>query len=337
MLKKRLFIFLIFTIVSLCLLIYSGPCLQGAKNGINLCFSIVIPSLFPFTVCALIISESGFLEKINNKFLNSTNFPIIDAFIFIFSLIGGFPIGAKLINNSYIKCNITKSKADAMLAYCVNSGPAFIIVAIGSGILKDKRLGIVLFSANLLSTVTLFALISFIYKGNQKNKRLLIKDKTFAEIFVNCTYDATKAMGLICAFVILFSTIIEFLNSILKPTYINRVLISFLEITNGVSILDNIYLIAFLLGFSGICVHFQVLSMCSAVKIKYLKFFILHGIINTAYTLIIIKTFKISISAASKNNNYSIMFSERSVIFGIIFMLLSVAFICSVNTKKNIL
>ena len=62
----------------------------------------------------------------------------------------------------------------------------------------------------------------------QKRKRLLIKDKTFAEIFVNSTYEATKAMGLICAFVILFSTIIEFLNSMLKPTNINRIIISLL-------------------------------------------------------------------------------------------------------------
>ena len=339
MLKKRLFIFFIFTIVSLCLLIYSGPCLKGAKNGIELCFSVVIPSLFSFTVCALIISESGFIEKLNNKFLYKKDFPIIDAFIFVFSLLGGFPIGAKLINNSYIKNNITKSKAEAMLSYCVNSGPAFIIVAIGNGILHDKRLGLVLFCANFLSSSTLFMIISLLYKGKQKRKRLLIKDKTFAEIFVNSTYEATKAMGLICAFVILFSTIIEFLNSMLKPTNINRIIISLLEITNGVTMLENIYLIAFLLGFSGICVHFQVLSMCGAVRIKYIKFLIfriMHGIMNTAYTFIITTVFKISISTVSNNNDFSIMFSERSMVFGIIFILLSVAFICSVNTKNNI-
>lgn len=340
MFKRRLFVFLIFALASASLLVYSGPCLEGAKLGLQLSYSVVVPSLFPFTVCAIMISECGVFEKINNFLIKrNCNLPINESFTLLFSLIGGFPIGAKLINNNYIKGNISKKHAETMLSYCVNSGPAFIIVAIGSGVLLNKTLGLILLASNTLSALSLYMFSNIHYKREPTNKYSKNICKSFSDIFVNSTYDATKSMCLISAFVVLFSAIINILTSILTPSNFNKLIISSLEITNGVTLINNIYIIAFLLGFSGFCVHFQVLSMCSNLKPNYIKFIthrFIHGIMNILYTLIIVKIFKVTVPTISNTQSFSYTFSEHSILFGFIFIGLSLIFIGSVNSKNNI-
>lgn len=332
----KLFLLVIFAILSTCLLVFSGPGSDGAILGLKLSYKVIIPSLFPFTVCALIIYECIFSLKLKCKSFNRIN----EILIYIISLFGGFPVGAKLIEKSYANKSISKQNAEYMLSFCVNSGPAFIIIAIGNGILSNVKLGYLLFSANILTSLTFF-IFYLLYAPKNKFYSQNIATKSISDTLVSSTYDATQSILLVSAFVVLFSSIISLIKGIFKENIIRNIILSLLEITNGIALTEhNIYFIAFLLGFSGICVHFQVMSMCRVLKPNYLKFLlfrIMHGAINIFYTKELTKIFRISVNTVSTSGVLSFDFSEHSMLFGILFIALSIAFMISINKGHNIL
>ena len=331
---KSLFIVVIFACLSTSLIVFSGESNSGATDGLKLCYNVVIPSLFPFTVFSLIIFESGFFERLNiNK-----NFE--ELFIFFLSIIGGFPVGAKIINNAYKRKNLTKKNAELMLGYCVSSGPSFIILSLGSQILNNKLIGYILFISNLTANLIIMITLSKFKEINTEMIKSKSGSKPFSEIFVNSTYDATLSIISICAYVTLFSTIISVINKMFGENAIKKSLLPLLEITNGVTITDNIYYIAFLMGFGGFCVHIQILTMCSDLKPNYLKFFAfrtLHGTLLIIITKLFLFFYKIDVSALSDNSKLTYIFSENSTFFGICLITLSIAFILSVNRKNNII
>ncbi len=325
-----------FACLSTTLLVFSGSGSSGAMNGLKLCYNVVIPSLFPFSVFSLIIFECGFFDRVKLKLGSKYNFEEIS--IFILSCVGGFPVGAKLINNSYKRNSIKKRNAELMLGYCASSGPSFIILSVGSQILNNKMLGYVLFISNFLSNIVIMIILRNFKEKDITSKPVKIQSKSFSEVFVNATYDAIEAILSICAYVVLFSTIISVANEIFDENNFKTVFLSMLEITNGVLLNTNIFSIAFLLGFGGICVHLQILSMCRDLKPKYVNFFfyrIFHGLLLCIFTKIIISVFNIKISVSNSNIIATYRFSEISTFFGICMITLSVAFLISVSRKSN--
>ena len=64
---------------------------MGVAKGLYISGNVIIPSLFPFGVIVLIILRS------NIKILPDT------VFVFLLSIIGGYPVGAQLIEEIYKK------------------------------------------------------------------------------------------------------------------------------------------------------------------------------------------------------------------------------------------
>lgn len=86
---------------------FSKECSKGAENGIGLCLSTLVPSLFPFMVLASYITDSGLAEKIGRhlSWLTKPLFGLDGCFAsaIILSLVGGYPVGAKTVNSLYKK------------------------------------------------------------------------------------------------------------------------------------------------------------------------------------------------------------------------------------------
>ena len=308
----------------LVIIIFSAESLVGALNGIKICYSIIVPSIFPLTVVSLMLYESNILKEYSNLT------------IYFMSLISGFPVAAKLIEGAYNNGNISKRNAELMLCYCLNSAPAFIVSSVGVGILLDIKLGFMFLISNFIASLILM-LITIPFKETITSTKCTTREnKSFSDAFVKSTYDATNTMLSICGFIVLFSAIIEILKSISDE--INP-LLSFLEITNGIVLADgSVYLIAFLIGFAGLSVHFQILSICKTLKPRYVLILIskiIHGILMVIFSKIFIKIFDLSVYTSSSAIRQTYKFSEISVFFGIAFICLSVLFIISVSKEYN--
>lgn len=322
--RKYLFVILILLIYTVSLAVFPSASSNGALSGIKMCCSIIIPSLFPFTVAALIIFEYI------SKGIKPNNY---SAIIMIFSFIGGYPVGSKLIENTYSSGIISKKKAELMLGYCVNSGPSFIIIFVGSSVLKSKLLGFVLLLSNLLSSIIIFLIYRKLEKSDDKIVKGKIEILHFSDSFVKATYDAAYSMIGICAFVVLFSSIIGTITEIFSFEII-KPLTMILEVSNGIiQAKGDVLMISFLLGFAGFSVHFQILSLCNKLRPNYMLFLfsrVFHGLLSTGITYLIIKSFKISIPTLLPNT-YSVTVSEKTLLFSLFLMLTSIIFMVSIS------
>jgi hypothetical protein len=140
----------------------------------------------------------------------------------------------------------------------------------------------------------------------------------------------------------LFSSFISLLNNapFILNKFIKSILISFLEISQGIKAsfgFENKYICSFLLGFSlgfsGLCVIFQIFSVCDnrpLNKIKFVALKILQGALLGVVTTIYAHFFEIestiSVSYTKGNLTFISTLSLIVVIYFLIFKIKSEIF-----------
>lgn len=341
MIKKSVLIGIVSLFVLIVFLLFPNEMLLAAASGISICGKIIIPSLFPFTVLALILFNSGFAFVLG-KLLNPVSLKVfgLDGHLFaivIMSFIGGFPVGAKLVNQSVKNELITEKTANRMLYYSVNPGPAFVIIGIGEAIFHRTDIGIIIYISNLITSLILCLICSF--KERKSINKLTIEKskKTYiADTFVNSVADACSSIISICGFVILFSTIIGVLLSVFPVENI-KPLIALLEISNGTVLYSrNIYILSFLTAFSGFCVHAQIMSVSKNFRVRYIPFMLVRifsGILSVLFTFIMIKIFKPSITTLAINADYIFDLSAETIVLSAALIFMSMTLLISVKQK----
>lgn len=334
---KSLFYLTIACCACTCILAFPYASTRGISKGIELCLSVIIPSLYPFTVCSMVIFE--YIVHINVKHNSAIKFISgLDAELFIIyflSCVGGYPIGAMLIENEFKENRISKKDCETLLYFCVNSAPSFTITIIGSILYKSTLLGMIIYFSGISASLIISRIVSNKIRYTRKPKPQNFTSRNFSEILISKTYDSVRSMVCICSLIVLFSSIIELIKSFAPNNKVTEILLSLLEITSGIYNSDkNIYCIAFLSGFAGFCVHFQILSICNELKPNYAKLFasrLIHGSLTASITFIAVKLFKISIPTLSHKIDFTIKVSEYSSFFALLLLITSVLFIVSVN------
>lgn len=329
-------------IVIFMLLIVSNPepCKRGVVNGLLLCGRVIIPSLFPFTVCVLFLVKNNFLSylkplsKVTSYLfnLNSEQFSLV-----LLSFIGGYPIGAKLLNEAVTFKKISPEKASVMLNFCINAGPAFIITAVGNSVFNMRKIGILLYISHLSASFIICLLSREKLKDKNETKISKNPNSNIADDFVISVSNASSAMINICCFVILFSCINAFILPLCKGSEVLTFLCGMLETTNALTLTKNIYLISFFLGFSGICVWLQVLSLCKNIKIKIIPFIlcrILHGALSFIFTYILLKIFKITLPTLSNHQFFSTQLLYSTPALAVSMVITGIVFVVTLTTRK---
>lgn len=339
--KSFLNIVLIVSVLFLIYILISNPalCKMGVATGVLLCGRVIIPSLFPFTVCVLFLMNSGALMGLKSLFRFKKRDSFERFFIVLLSFIGGYPIGAKLLGNAVAEKSISPKRAGNMLNFCVNAGPAFIISAIGCGILNSKKTGIILLASHILSGIVLILISNLKLSDYDCHNRLKYPKLNIADSFVKSVADASATVLNICGFVILFSAINGYLNYYSENISAIKSVALLLEITNAVTITNNVYLISFLLGFGGISVWCQVISVFGRIKFSFIKFLIfriLHGVLSVGFTVLLLKIFPVNVAVFSnvKSTTFTYFYSTAAV--GISMLVMGLVFIISVSGKKYV-
>ncbi len=343
MVKKIIKYLAVVGVLGLSVLIVKEPevCRDGAFSGILICGKIIIPSLFPFTMCVLFITRSGILSKL--KSLNHITNMLLglnsnETGLMILSFLGGYPVGAKLLSNAVQRGEMSSKRAGVMLMFCINAGPAFIVIAVGSGILHSKKLGYILLLCHILGSVVL-CFISAIRLKKEKSfeSGFVTPTVNAADNFVLSAAEASASVMGICSFVILFSVInsyVKYFSSIFPQL---KIIALVLEVTNAVTMTNNLYIITFLLGFSGVCVWCQILSVSGEIKINYIEFIIcriLHGLISSFFLYIILKVFKVSVETVALGENFKIEYIYSTPVLSVSMLLMCIVFAISVMSKK---
>lgn len=325
---KRGFFTLIFLVFAALLILNHEICAQSVAQSVVICSRVLIPSLFPFSVCVLFLMKSGVAGK--NQGLS----------VLIFSMLGGYPIGAKLINSAVQNGELSREDGGKMLNFCVNAGPAFIVSAVGGGILNSKSAGTVLLISHILSS--LLICLFYRFSGN----KITFKEKpyskhcSFADTFVLSSAESATVTLNICSFVILFSAITGYIEFYSEKFTLLKPLIYLTEVTAATAKTRNIYFISFLLGFAGICIWCQILSVGKQIKITlpiFILFRIIHGALSAGFTAIFVRVFNVYLPTFSNNRSFYGNMSVSGTALSVSLLIMGIIFIISLSqSKKNI-
>lgn len=260
--------------------------LSGAKRGIDICLNSLIPSLFPFMALSTFVIRTDALYIPSKIFGKVTNFlfllPESAGQIIFMSLIGGYPVGAKLASDALQRGDITENEAKRLCIFCMNAGPAFTVTALGVNIYGNNETGVIIFISLCISSVIIGILTRFLYDGksinqiNKPAKSVSSDDITFS------VWDAFQSVMRICAWVILFSAFTSCIT--IKAGNYGEFLSAITEVTAGaitVSKVCPIPVVTALCGFGGFCVHCQVLKYLKICSLQY-KVFLVGRILNAA-------------------------------------------------------
>ncbi len=313
------------------IVMYPNIAYNGVKKGLLISGEIIIPSLFPFCVCVNFLMRC----KITSLFQKLKN---VELWLgFIFSLVGGFPVGAGILEGLCKSRKIAPKTAEKMLLCFVNSGPAFIIIAVGEGVLGNKTVGYILLFSHILTSVIMYV---FLKKHTERApfKEKSTEKTSLIECFTESTADSAAAVFSICSGVVLFSGINAVISSVFSSTPIINKLLLLSEISYAVTQTKNIYEISFLLGFSGLCVWFQILSTVKSFRVNLLKFALarlFHGTASSLLTALFLRLIPVKIETISNSVNTELYISSSGIAASVSVIMLSLIWIISLFSKNS--
>lgn len=260
--KKSSAYILVASISMLILILDAKTAFSGASEGISLCLTTVIPSLFPFFVISILLT--GLLPSFSSALLRPLgkvlHLPQNAESLSIIGFLGGYPVGAQCIRQAHCMGALSRNDAERMLAYCSNAGPAFIF-GIGAAIFHEKWICWLLWLVHILSAFIVGWLTPS--ESSPSKRKIELPPVSVTE----AVSKSLSVMGVVCSWVILFRVILAFLEKWflwMFPKNIALLLCGLLELANGCtqlvevpSVTSRFFMFSVMLGFGGLCVTLQ--------------------------------------------------------------------------------
>lgn len=289
--------------------VFSEIVRKTVRSSLNLCATVIIPSLFPYIVITSLLTNylSGFqleIKKTRNK-------KILILISIIISILSGFPAGALAICELYNSGTITKRYAEILIGCFCNISPAFCIYIFGGNILGSIRLGILCLISTVLCDILMYVFFSKTatdkvtneYYSNNNYKENIRSSKSIIDIICS----SMNIVLNICAIVTMYSCIAMVLKALIAfIVKENNILLTFaislLEITSGLQWISELGFGAkflygnALIGFCGLSAITQVCSVCSEYNLKndiLLKSKMLSSVITPMLSTLILLLFPI--------------------------------------------
>ncbi len=336
--KNTLMLVILITVAGI-LIIFSKEARAGALEGLTLSQNTIIPSLTPLLIIFFIIMKTGAKDIIAKAFgfisVYIFNLPQVTFPAVFFGLIGGYPTGALLTNELFIKGEIDEKQAQRLLRFNFCGGCGFIITAVGAATLGSTRAGMILFLSSVISSVLIGFILSFSEKRKPQSYYSYTEEVSFGDALTSATDSAVKSVLNITAFIILFSAI----NKIFT---VPQTIMPFIEITGGICG-DSTYPMAQLsayLSFGGFCIHFQLLSVIAKTKMKYYDFLffrILGGLLSYCVTKLLLLLVPLDVSVFSSTSIGVVQFSSVNIALSVLMIIGCFVIITDISSKKKII
>ncbi len=196
------------------LLFCSASVGEGIRRGLAVSATVMIPSLFPFLILSDFVGRTrvgrmleGLLGGAAEKVYRC---PRQLAPALLMSWIGGYPAGARVLAGMAERGVLDREDAEAALAFCVNSGPAFLVTVVGVGVFGSPGWGLFLFGCQLVAGAVAGRLLC--RRGIRARAEGRLSPLPAAAGLVQAVASGTGGMLSICAFVLVFSAVAQVLE-----------------------------------------------------------------------------------------------------------------------------
>ncbi len=191
------------------------------------------------------------------------------------------------------------------LAFCNNSGPAFLVGAAGVGVFHSAGYGLLLYGVHVLSAVIVGMLFAPRSGGFLPEDRSQIAAVSLSQALPEAVRSAVRAVLTVSGFVVTFSVMTGVLDASgllpalvgtsaarlgLELHFARALCTGVLELGTGIGAMQglmptpgNLALAAFLIGWGGVSVHCQTAAVIAGTDIKSARHTVgrlLHGAIS---------------------------------------------------------
>ncbi len=344
--KKEYFSLLLIFLFVFLLFRFPSEMKDGITNGLLICFNTVLPSLFPFLVLSSYIVKSDILSPIYNFLAPATRVifkqPACAVSAIILSMIGGFPVGLKMINDLVVREEITKNQAKRLCFFCMNAGPAFTITAVGGNMLKSPVAGVIIYSSLCVSSLILGFLSRFFCDDESKHTRIKqYHPSGISVLSASVTSGVNNILG-ICGWIVLFNGLVECFNSFNSNYFLSLFFKTTFEVTGACNEFAGkipLPLFSFIIGFGGFCVHCQVLDCLKNCKVKYPHFLftrVINGCLSAIITHIILIFIPVEIEVFANSDEIHPAPFSVSIWGFVALILMCIIMIFDIDRKKKV-
>lgn len=295
--KSNFAAFALTTALLVALVIASDGAVQGAQAALTTCSGIIIPCLFPFFVVSYLAGNLGLPAYLGNKLQKPMSLLFgtsgTGAGIFILSILGGYPLGAAVIADHVHRGDISQQEGNKLLPFCNNSGPSFLIGAIGIGVFRSAPVGVLLYGIHVLSAVITGLFLSGTETPKCSLSPILIASANLSSALPEAISKAALQIVQICGYVIFFGAVAGTLEELgafsavygsiaaytpLPLQYCRAICMGLLELGCGIGAMAGtpitpqaLTICSLLTGFGGLSVCMQTAGVLAdtGIKLRY--------------------------------------------------------------------
>lgn len=277
--KKKLPLIVLITIV-FCIIFQNKAVTYNINDAITLWKNKIFPSLFPFMILSSLLVNYGFLNLTNKLIgpLMKKLFRLSEntSYVFIMSLLSGFPSSSIYAKELYINKIISKEEVSQIVLFSHFSNPIFIMTMI-----RSKPL--LVLAIHYLTNLVIGILIRKKKINNKMNKFQETTAENFFIIFSKAIRITIENLLYILGVIVFFFMLSSIFN--------NPIANILLELSQGLNYINMGFnnpkliasLSAFLLSFGGFSVHMQTYGILAELDFsywKYLKTRIFHALLS---------------------------------------------------------
>lgn len=285
MTKRRIFLrsatILFCVFMLLCAVVFPAEAAESIMSSLSLAVRRVVPSLFVFSALAALFARIGLFTRAGRLGRLFGLSPACTA-VALCGLLCGFPTSAVCAHALWESGEADAGEMRAVLPFCSNAGMAFVVGAVGNGMLGSRRAGYMLF---LMQTVLSIVFILLFCRSKSTAAMLPVraKKKSLSHALVASVSAAGGAMLAVCAFIAFFGAAADMICLVFPsvPPLLRAVICSFFEISRGcaefsgaaeLSPLLRYVGVAFALGFSGVSVACQISERAGEISLSILPY-----------------------------------------------------------------
>ena len=281
MTKRRIFLrsatILFCVFMLLCAVVFPAEAAESIMSSLSLAVRRVVPSLFVFSALAALFARIGLFTRAGRLGRLFGLSPACTAVALC-----GFPTSAVCAHALWESGEADAGEMRAVLPFCSNAGMAFVVGAVGNGMLGSRRAGYMLF---LMQTVLSIVFILLFCRSKSAAAVLPVRAKkeSLSHALVASVSAAGGAMLAVCAFIAFFGAAADMICLVFPsvPPLLRAVICSFFEISRGcaefsgaaeLSPLLRYVGVAFALGFSGVSVACQISERAGEISLSILPY-----------------------------------------------------------------
>lgn len=285
--KKGKYIFLLIFPIMILLIVNPEIYVASALSGLKLFVFNVLPALLPFFFFTRILTAVGSADTLSNKggriFTALFGAHPISAYVFVMSVMSGYPVGAKLVSDLHRDGIISDYEAKKIIPFTSAAGSMFTVGAIGVALMHSKSCGFIILFCHYAALI----LNGFLYRGRTKSKLLSPPVADTDNLLYEASYSSVVSILLVGLYITIMYVVTDMLNntgimslicaplrSVTDDTFALGVVSGILEMTRGTVILSEcegilvLPAITAIVSFGGVSVTLQSMAFLGSCKIK---------------------------------------------------------------------